>query len=354
MRVGFVGLGFATRSLHVPAIASLPSAEIVGGVDPAPEQAAAWRELSTGFVYDSFDELVDHGRPDILVVATPPDSHAALCIRALEAGANVMCEKPFVATVDEADTVLAVAERTERWVAVNQEFRYMPIFAETARRVGLPRIGRPVFVHCTQFMDLAPWDEPVAWRAAMPDRALFEGGVHLVDLLHLVVGRHPRAVFAAMSSGLDTTRRADAVDLVTFDYGDGLLAQITMNRLSKSGTRYVDLRVDCEAASLRASYGGRAFVRLGMKRAELPGLRLDFGPEGLAWIERGLRRRVIARNARGATVKATRALWEATFAAVGRGARPPTDARLARETLRVIEAAYRSARSGERVELAPG
>jgi predicted dehydrogenase len=354
MRVGFVGLGFATRSLHVPAIASLPSAVIVGGVDPAPEQTAAWHELGAGPVHDSLDELLELGRPDVIVVATPPDSHAALCIQALEAGVDVMCEKPFVATVDEADAVLAVADRTGRWVAVNQEFRYMPIFAETAKRVGTPRVGRPVFVHCTQFMDLAPWDEPVAWRAAMPDRALFEGGVHLVDLLHLLVGRHPRAVFAAMSSGLDPVRRADAVDLVTFDYGDGLLAQITINRLSKSGTRYVDLRVDCEAASLRASYGGRAFVRLGMKRAEVPGIRIDFGPEGLAWIERGLRRRVIARNARGATVKATQALYEATFAAVGRGVLPPTDAHLARETLRVIEAAYRSARTGERVELTPG
>ena len=126
-----------------------------------------------------------------------------------------------------------------------------------------------------------------------------------------------------MSSGLDTTRRADAVDLVTLDYGDGLLAQITMNRLSKSGTRYVDLRVDCEAASLRASYGGRAFVRLGMKRAELPGIRLDFGLEGLAWDgAEGCGGACIARNARGATARRHGALWQATFAASVRGGSP--------------------------------
>jgi predicted dehydrogenase len=229
----------------------------------------------------------------------------------------------------------------------------MPIFAATAQRVGSRGTGRPLFVHCTQFMDLPPWEEPVPWRAAMPDRALFEGGVHLVDLLHLVVGRQPTAVFAAMSSGLDPSRRADAVDLVTLDYGDGLLAQIVMNRLSKSGTRYVDLRVDCEHVSLRSSYGGRAFVRIGMKRAERAGLRLDFGLEGLAWEERGERRTVIARNARGATVRATRALYDALMASVRAGDPPPTDAHVARDTLRVIEAAYRSARTGDRVVLDP-
>jgi predicted dehydrogenase len=354
MRFGFVGLGFATRSLHVPAVQGMTGAEIVGGVDPAPEQAAAWARLDAGPVYDSLTELLDRAHPDVVVVATPPDSHSELCIQALEAGSNVLCEKPFVATVAEADAVIDVADRQSRWIAVNHEFRYMPIFAAAAELIGGPRIGRPVFVHCTQFMDLAPWEEPVPWRAAMPDRALFEGGVHLVDLLHLLVGRHPIAVFAAMSSGLDPSRRADAIDLVTLDYGDGLLGHITMNRLCRAGTRYVDVRVDCEEASIRSSFGGRAFVRLGVKRAEVPGIRVDFGPEGLAWVERGLRRKVVARNQRGATVKATRALYEATAVAVRGGRRPPTDARLARDTLRVIEAAYHSARSGQRVALATG
>jgi predicted dehydrogenase len=351
MRFGFVGLGFATRSLHVPAIRRLGGAELVGGFDPAAAQSAAWRELRAGPAYDSVDALLTRAQPDVVVVATPPDSHAELCELALRAGANVVCEKPFVATVAEADAVLGLADREGRWVAVNHEFRYMPIFATAARRVGTGGIGRPVFAHCTQFMDLAPWEEAVPWRAAMPDRALFEGGVHLVDLLHLVVGRHPVAVFAAMSSGLDPSRRADAVDLVTLEYGDGLLAQIVMNRLSKSGTRYVDLRVDCEHASLRSSYGGRAFLRVGMKRAERPGIRLDFGLEGLAWEERGPRRTVIARNGRGATVRATRALYEALLQSVLAGRPPPTDGRIARDTLRVIEAAYRSARTGERVLL---
>src|SRR5205807_4246396 len=136
----------------------------------------------------------------------------------------------------------------------------------------------------------------------MPDRALFEGGVHLVDLLQMVVGRPPVSVFSAASSGLDQRRNADAIHLVTLDYGEGLLGQITIDRLCPAGTRYVDLRVDCESSSIRSSFGGRAFVQIGVKRAQRPGLRVDFGPEGLAWIERGLHRQVLSRNRRHATV----------------------------------------------------
>lgn len=351
MRFGFVGLGFAAQWLHLPAARAIGGSELVGGVDASPGRAAEWQRLGAGPVYETVDALLAQGRPDVVVVATPPDSHARICVQALDAGAHVICEKPFVETLDDATSVIAAAERNQRRIAVNHEFRYMPIFKAVADVVGTADIGRSVFLHCTQFMDLPPWDEEVAWRAAMPDRSLFEGGVHLVDLLHMIAGRLPEHVFAATSSGLDPERRADAIHLVTLDYGSGLLAQITIDRLCRAGTRYVDLRVDCEHASVRSSFGGRAFLQVGVKRAQRPGVRVEFGPEGLAWVERGTRRTVLARNARQATVKATAALYVGAVAAFDRGVDPPTSAYVARDTLRVIEAAYRSARTGERVDI---
>jgi len=350
--VGFIGLGFATKWLHLPAVRAIDGVAFVGGVDQDPDRRRLWAAEGAGPVFDTVEELLERGRPELVVIATPPSSHAELCIAALEAGAHVVCEKPFVETVRQADEVLDVARRTGRWVAVNHEFRYMPIFSVLDSVVGRSDVGRPVFIHCTQFMDLAPWEEKVAWRAAMPDRALFEGGVHLVDLFHSVVKRLPQSVFAMTSSGLDPSQRADAIDLVTLDYGAGLLGQLTIDRLCRSGTRYADLRVDCEHASVRSSYGGRASVRVGVKRAERPGMRIEFGLEGLAWVERGLKRETIARNGRQATVKATQALYAATVAAWREDREPPTDASTARQTLRIIEAAYTSARTGARVDVA--
>lgn len=351
MRFGFAGLGFAARSLHLPAVRALTDGVSIGGFDPSSERRVEWEKLRAGPAYADLDQLLEQGRPDVLVVATPPDSHASTCVRAIEFGIDVICEKPFVVDLAEADTVIAAAARHGRWVAVNQEFRYMPIFAVLPGLVGRSDIGSPILLHCTQFMDLAPWEERVAWRAAMPDRSLFEGGVHLVDLLHLVAGRLPVTVSAVTSSGLDPSRVADAVDLVTLDYGHGMLGQITINRLCRTGTRYVDLRVDCERASLRSSYGGRAAVRIGMERATRPGVHVDFGLEGMAWIERGLRRKVVARNKRSAAALATTALYADTVASVRRSEPPPVSAEDARATLRIIEAAYRSARGGERVAL---
>ena len=353
MRVGIVGLGWASRAFHVPALKQLPGVQLVGGADSDAAQRASWERETALASYASFDELLERGRPEAVVIATPPQSHAALCIAALQAGSHVICEKPFVQDVAEADAVLAAAASAGRQVAVNHEFREMPIYRALREQIGARDVGRLVFCQIWQLMDLAPWDEPVPWRAAMPNRTLFEGGVHLVDLLTLLFGERPTAVYARHSSGFESERRADAIHLVTFEFSGGRLAQLTIDRLCKAGTRYVEVRADCEHASLRASHGGRAVVQLGKKRAERTGLRVDFGQGGLAWIERGLSRTTLARSPRDSAMHATRDLSRRILAAFAAGEEPPSSGREARDVLEVIAAAYRSAETGQRIELAP-
>jgi predicted dehydrogenase len=184
----------------------------------------------------------------------------------------------------------------------------------------------------------------------MPNRTLFEGGVHLVDLMVMLFGTTPDAVYARRSSGLEE-READAIHLVTLEFPGGLLGQLTINRLCRAGTRYVEVRADCEEASLRASLGGRAQLLVGKKRAERAGVRLDIGPGGLAWEERGLARRTLARNPRDPGMRATAELLGRIVSAVQGGQEPPSSAREARDVLAVIESAYESAATGERVEV---
>jgi predicted dehydrogenase len=351
MRVGFAGLGWAAREFHLVPLRRIAGVEVVGGFDLSAEQRASWA-VDTGLpAYDSFERLIAQGRPELLIVATPPSSHAELCIAAVQAGMHVFCEKPFVMDVQEADRVIAAAERHGRHVAVNHEFREKPIFGAVKDNIGTPDSGRLVFLQIWQLMDLAPWDEPVPWRAAMPDRALFEGGVHLVDLLLMIAGDRPTAVYARRSAGLDPERKADAIHLVTVEFPGGRLAQLTIDRLCPAGTRYVEIRADCERSSLRASLGGRALVQVGLKRAEKPGVRLDFGTGGIAWMERGLERTTLARNPRNPGQHATGRLLRRIVTALEAGATPPSGAVNARDVLAIIEAAYESSATGLRVEL---
>jgi predicted dehydrogenase len=353
MRIALLGLGWAARSLALPALTSLPSVRVVGGCDASLEQRASWERETGTPAFAELEQLVARVPADAVVIATPPDSHAQLCVAALALGLHVICEKPFVTSVAEADQVLAAAALVGRQVAVNHEFRRMPIIKAIRDEIDLQRQGRLAFCQMWQLMDLAPWDEPAAWRAAMADRALLEGGIHLVDLMLLLFGCPPEAVYAGHSSGSQSGPDGDAIQLLTLEFPDGRLGQITIDRICQASSRYLEVRADCELASLRASIGGRATLQIGKKRAERTGIRLEFSSGGLAWAEQGLARRTLARNPRNAPARATAELFGEIVGALRADREPPSSAREARAALAVVEAAYESARSGRRVELDP-
>lgn len=351
MRVAVAGLGRAARLYHVPSLGQIEGAELVGGFDPIEPSRASWTTETGTPAFTELDELLARTSPDVVIVATPPETHADLCVRCLEAGAHLIVEKPFAETVADADRVLAASATAGKRVAVNHQFVEAPIFRAVIEAARRGDYGRLAFGQVWQLMDLAPWDEPTAWRAGMARRTLLEGGVHLVYLLIALFGELPIAVTAQHSAGYHDDPEADAVQLVTLEFPGQRLGQITIDRLCKGGTRYMELRGDCERGSLRASLGGRAVLQVGMKRAERTGLRVDFGAGGLAWVETGLRRKTLARSSRDMTAKATERVLQGALDAFRRDVEPASSGAAAREILAVIDAAYRSAETGARVTL---
>jgi predicted dehydrogenase len=335
-----MGLGEAGLHLHLPAIRRVSDLDLVGCCDQSAERRTWWRSTSRVPVFQDMDQLLDDVQPELVVVATPPDTHTELCVAALEHGAHVICEKPLTTTVDGADRIIMAAERAGRGVAVNHHLRFQPIFAVVKEAIASRDHGELTFLQVWQLLDLPPWREPASWRAAMADRCLLESGVHFVDLMLDICGGPPHALSFHRSSGLDGPPQADALQILTLEFPGGTMAQLTVNRLSVAATRYAELRADCERTSLRASVGGRALLRIGKERARRSGVRIELAWTGLAWAEQGLRRTVLARNPRHAAIIATGRLLERAAAAFATGERPPASAVEARAALAVIEAAY--------------
>ncbi len=347
MRVAVVGLGNAGTTLHLPALAGLPGVHVVGGMDTDPHRRAVAAERSGIPTFADFDELLRVARPEVVIVGTPPGSHADYCLRAFAAGAHVICEKPFVSSLAEADRVLEAARAAERRIALNHEFREMPIFRAVRDAVDSGATGDLVLAQVWQLMDLPPWAEP-GWRGQMLQRTLYEAGVHLVDFLMALFGERPRAVQAWTSTCGVREGETDAVALVTLEFSRGRLAQITQNRLCKGETQYFEVRADTREASIRASFGGRARLLAGLFRSSRPTARVEYGISGLAWRERGSRREFLARNPKDPGMIATRAVIERTLDAFRTGGEPPASGEAGRDVLAVIAAAYHSADTGRR------
>jgi len=348
-RVAVIGLGEAGATIHLPALQRVSDVVIVGAADPVESRRNAAASKFGIPVFANPAELLSATRPDLVIVASPPSLHAEHCIVAMDAGADVLCEKPFAASVAEARDILAHADAKGRQIAVNHEFRAMPIFRDLIETVRKESRG-PALVQVWQAVSQRPAGE-VGWRGQLKRRSLYEAGVHLVDLALQLFGESPYSVSAAFASATGSSSAPDAIVLVTLRFSGGRLAQLVQRRVHRGDRQYLEVRADTADASYRASFGGRARLTAGLLRSARPHLSLERGASGIAWKEQGASRAVFSQNASRPLISATADVIRSCIDAVRTGRPMPFPASDGLETLRVIAAAYTSADLGRSVEL---
>ncbi len=282
---------------------------------------------------------------ELFLIGTPPDSHKDLCLLALSGGAHVMCEKPFMLSVAEADEVLAAAKRQQRALAVNTQYRYMATYQKTRERLMRGDFGRLFFLQCWQQMFHPPVFEKIKWRAELKQSTLYEFGAHALDLLSFFFDSLPVAVNAVIPQAR-SDYQSDVLVQMTLYFPEDRLATIAFNRVSHAPERYLEMRLDCEQASLRLSLGGVARISAAMTRYQgrtSPSLRYSYVKGGEARAEVGGRSTVIAQEATMAFASATAAHLRDFLKEMGESSPANARAQHAREILRVVFAGYESA-----------
>jgi len=84
---------------------------LIAGCDPRPERRSWAEQQGVPVTYADAETLLQREKPELVLIATPPDSHRDLCLLGLQYGAHVLCEKPFVSRPEEADDVAIAAAR---------------------------------------------------------------------------------------------------------------------------------------------------------------------------------------------------------------------------------------------------
>ncbi|GIW07914.1 MAG: hypothetical protein KatS3mg060_2719 [Dehalococcoidia bacterium] len=358
VRVGLIGLGGAAERIHLPALRSIQSVEIVGGADADPQRRNWAHRVGVPHVFEGAEALIESTHPDVVVIATPPSSHRDLCLLALDAGCHVFCEKPFVMSVAEADEVVAAADRAGKLIAVNNQYRQMRIYRKTRAAIARGLFGKPYLLQVWQQMNLPPEHDP-PWRAALSRRILFEFATHAIDLVSFLFGGWPTPPIApgypadqpyAVSARTPyplPAQNADLISVVRLDLAGDRVANLVFNRRSHAPQKYLEMRLDCEHASLRISLGGVARAEIGWNsEAGRPRLRFSFVRGGEVRVERGGQSRVLAREPAVPFAPATGQHFRRFLEAIAHNRVPEGSARAARELIRTVFAAYESADRG--------
>jgi predicted dehydrogenase len=230
VRVALVGAGRAGLVHGRNFAAGVPGARLVAVADPEPEarQRAAAELGVQRTVADPLDAVTDD-RVDAVVVASPTFTHAAVAVAALQAGKQVLCEKPLAATLEEARRVQAAAGGSGGALVMGFMRRFDAGFARAAERIAAGDIGDPVFVRSTgRGPGLPPeWANDPRRSAGL----IAEVNSHDLDTVRWLSGREFETVYAAGRAAKRpdlAARFPGFVDLVavTGQLSDGGLAQV--------------------------------------------------------------------------------------------------------------------------------
>jgi predicted dehydrogenase len=179
IRVALIGFGFVGKTFHAPLIQSVPGLELT--VVSSRHRETVREILPEAQVLGNPEEAATHADVDLVVIASPNETHVPLATAALSAGKNVIVDKPFTITLAEARRLGELSRAKQRLVSVFQNRRWDSEFLGARAIIEEGRLGE--VLHFESHIDRFRPEVRKRWReVAGPGAGLwYDLGPHLVD-----------------------------------------------------------------------------------------------------------------------------------------------------------------------------
>lgn len=255
--VGLIGFGFAGRTFHAPVISAVEGLRLAAILQRrGPEVESAYPSAR---VVRTLDELLSIEAIRLVVIATPNTTHFDLARRCLLAGRDVVIDKPFTTTVEEAEELVDLADQKQRLLSVYQNRRWDGDFLTLQQLLAAGKLGRIVLFE-SHFDRFRPERKVDAWRERPEPGGglLFDLGPHLIDQSIVLFGE-PEAISADVRIERDGASVDDAFDVVLHYRGmrallrAGVLVTTPTPRFVIHGTRggFVKYGLDPQEEALK-------------------------------------------------------------------------------------------------------
>jgi predicted dehydrogenase len=187
VRFGLVGAGRIAQT-YVEAFGRCQRSSLVGAADLDQESARRLAERAGCASFGSADELAVQLRPDAVILATPPASHAPLALELVQRGIHVLCEKPFSIGEAGARQMIAAAEEAGVLITMASKFRYVADVVRARQWAAEGLLGNLSFIDnvFTSVVDMTRrWNSD---HRQSGGGVLIDNGTHSVDLLRFFLG----------------------------------------------------------------------------------------------------------------------------------------------------------------------
>lgn len=220
IRWAILGTG-AIANRFAQSMQVVEDAQLAAVVSRTEERAQAFSAQYGGeAVYTDYGAMLAEIKPDVVYIATPNDLHYDAIMQALDAGVNVLCEKPMVDTVWQLDAAYAKAAERGLFVMEAMWTRCFPAVRKVREWIASGRIGEPLTVNVSfNFKSGEGWQ---SWKTGLAHAggALRDIGIYSIAVANMVFPGAPRQ----MASTMHSNGEVDDAFHIFLDYGDGRTA----------------------------------------------------------------------------------------------------------------------------------
>lgn len=276
--LAFLGCGSAT-DMHSRTLSRVDPEVRLHYASRDSARAAAFRDRHRGAgAFGSYREAVEADGVDTLLVATPPALHLEWTLRALEAGKDVIVEKPAFPRPEDFRSVRRAASDAGRRVLVAENYFYKPLRRRLARVLSEGLVGEPLLLQ----VNAIKRQEVRGWRgdpALAGGGALLEGGVHWISFM-AELGMEPARICGHRAGGAGRPGEGAGPEtvVVVVEYAGGAVGTLSYSWEVPSplkGARISKLYGRKGSVTFESN-GGFVFVHGRRIRFWVPG-PLDFG-----------------------------------------------------------------------------
>lgn len=263
--VALVGLGYYSTDLLAPALQQTKNCYLAGIVTGTPSKAEAWKKKynipdKNIYNYQTFDQIAANPDIGVVYVVLPPSMHKEYVVRAANAGKHVWCEKPMAITAQECQEMINACRNNKKSLAIGYRLQHEPNTQEYRKIVNQKLLGNVTKLSCgAGYVD----NRTNHWKQnkALGGGVLYDMGVYSIQGARLGTGMEPIAIVSAKTStnrpeiyknGLDETTEA------TLEFPGGVLADIK----TSFGENINYLNIVCEKGEIKmAPYQGYAGLK---------------------------------------------------------------------------------------------
>jgi predicted dehydrogenase len=194
LRVAIVGCGKAAEN-HIAEIKKRHQTDVVAVCDSDPLMAEQFSlRHRVGARYCDFSQMLREQQPEVVHIATPPQSHCLLALQSIESGCHVFVEKPLAESRDRAAEMIRSAEKAGRKLTIGWTYYFDPVVRMMRELIAQGQIGEPVHLNVFHAYDLqgnfgrALLEDPTHWIHQLKGGLLHNNLDHLFSLIVEFVG----------------------------------------------------------------------------------------------------------------------------------------------------------------------